>query len=78
VVRTTSRPARRARAKGPIKGITLKVTLDYSDPLALLAKERGMTVERTRGALSISFTAATTDEALEKLRLLSSLLAPNT
>jgi hypothetical protein len=37
-----------------------------------------MTVERAGGALSISFRASTTDEALEKLRVLSSLLAPKT
>jgi hypothetical protein len=78
VVRTTSRPARRAQGKGPIKGIRLKVTLDSSDLIAQQAEEKGMAVERSKGALSITFSAATSDEALEKLRVLSSLLSPKT
>jgi hypothetical protein len=54
------------------------VTLPSSASLAELAEEKGLAVERARGALSISFRAATADEALEKLRLLTSLLAPKT
>lgn len=75
---TTSRPARPAQGKAPIKGIRLKVRLAPSGSLAELAKQKGLSVEQARGALSVSFTAATPDEALEKLRLLSSVLAPKT
>jgi hypothetical protein len=41
-----------------------------------LAKEKGLAVEAVGGETRLTFTASTADEALERLRLLSDVLAP--
>jgi hypothetical protein len=85
VVPTTSHPSRRSsRSKSgsttqgsPLKGIRLTVTLvgAGSEQLERLAAE-GLTVEDRDGDLSIAFAAASPEEALAQLRLLTGLLAP--
>ncbi len=84
MVPTTSQPPRHSKSKGhvqhgnPLKSITLTVNLagSQSEDLAPLAAEKGVTLEeRGGGRISLSFTASTPDEALERLRLLANLLA---
>jgi hypothetical protein len=84
VVPTTSNPPRPSRSKrgsvtqgSPLKSIRLTVTLAGSarGDLGRLAAEKGLAVKEKDGDLSIAFAAATADEALEKLRLLTGLLA---
>jgi hypothetical protein len=85
VVPTTSHPSRRSsRSKSgsttqgsPLKGIRLTVTLvgAGSEQLERLAAE-GLTVEDRGGDVAIAFAAASPEEALAQLRLLTGLLAP--
>jgi hypothetical protein len=88
VVPTTSHPSRRSsRSKNgssitqgaPLKSIRLTVTLAGEGRALLerLAAEKGLTVEEKGGDLSIAFAAAASPEdALAQLRLLTRLLAP--
>jgi hypothetical protein len=84
VVPTTSHPSRRS-SKGktgsttqgsPLKSIRLTVTLIGvgREQLERLAAEKGVVVEEKGGDLTISFAAASPDEALSQLRLLGGLL----
>jgi hypothetical protein len=41
-----------------------------------LAADKGLTVEEKGGDLSLAFTAASPEDALAQLRLLTGLLAP--
>jgi hypothetical protein len=85
VVPTTSHPPRRSKSNSgsisqgsPLRSIRLKVTLTgaAAGDLGRLAAEKGLNVEKKGGDLSVAFTAASPEEALAQLRLLSSLLAP--
>jgi hypothetical protein len=83
VVPTTSQPPRRSRGKAglqhgnPLKSIALTVTLSDArrEDLERLAGENGLTLEKSGGGTSLSFTATGADEALERLRLLADILA---
>jgi hypothetical protein len=83
VVPTTSRRPRPSKSKAesaergsPIKGIRLTVTLSGSGgaDFRRLAAEKGLAVEETRGDVTVALAAATPEEALAQLRLVSELL----
>jgi len=83
-VRTTSRPPSRSTrssgnfAKGsPLKSVSISVTLvgAGNGDLKRLAAEKGLTVEERGGDLTLLIKAATPEEALAKLGLLTGLLA---
>jgi len=84
VVPTTSPPPRRIRSKsgsigkgGPLKSIRLSVTLVGAGPALMerLAAEKRLAVEEKGGDLTVAIMAASPEEALAQLRLLSGLLA---
>ena len=86
MVPTTSHPSKRSsRSKtdriaqgSPLKSIRLTVTLVgvARAQLERLAAEKGLAVKEKGGDLTISFAAASPEEALAQLRLLASLLSP--
>jgi hypothetical protein len=80
VVPTTSRPRPRSSersSQSPVKSISLKVTLPRGWPADLeRLAQAGLTVEKRRSGLSVAFSTATPEEALEKLKLVAGLLAP--
>ncbi len=64
----------------PLKGIRLKVAITGAggEILKRLAAERGLALEEKGDEVSLVITAATPEEALAKLGLLSSRLAQKT
>ena len=85
MVPTTSHPSRHSsRSKtgsitqgSPLRSIRLTITLVGAGPqLERLAAEEGLAIEEKGGDLTISFVAASPEEALAQLRLLGGLLAP--
>jgi hypothetical protein len=87
VVPTTSRPPRRSKGRhgatqqgSPLKGIRLDITLIGAarGELERSAAEKGLAVEEKGGDLSVTFAAATPEEALAQIKLLSGLLARKT
>jgi len=84
VVPTTSPPPRRSRSKsgssgkgGPPKSIRLSVTLVGAGRALIerLAAEKRLAVEEKGGNVTVAIMAASPEEALAQLRLLSGLLA---
>jgi hypothetical protein len=84
VVPTTSPPRRRSKSKsgstsqgGPLKGIRLSVTLVGAGGALKerLAAEKGLYVEEKGPDLTVAIVAASPEEALAQLRLLSGILA---
>ncbi len=84
MVPTTSRPPRRSKGKhgsaaqgNPLKSIRLDITLVGAarGELKRLAAEKGIPIEEKGGDLSVAFTAASPEEALAQLELLTSVLA---
>ena len=90
MVPTTSQPQRRSRdrngslplpqgSSNPLKSIHLTVTLVGASPgqLQRLAAEKALAVEEKRGRrVSFVLEAATPEDALAKLRLLTGVIAP--
>ena len=83
MVPTTSPPRRPNRSKsgstpkgGPLKGIRLSVTLVGAGRALKerLAAEKGLAVEEKEGDLTVAIVAASPEEALAQLRLLSGVL----
>jgi hypothetical protein len=90
-VPTTSHPPKRSSGSSsnrngsisqsvPLKSIRLKVTFVGAGgkELARLAIEKGLAVEHKGGKASLVISAATPEEALSQLRLLSGILASRT
>ena len=86
MVPTTSQPPRRTSSRGstpqgsPLKGISLKVTVNgpSGKQVARLAVSKGLSVEEDGGSISIVISTATPEEALEKLGVVSGILAART
>ena len=83
MVPTTSPPRRRSRSKGgstskggPLRAIRLSVTLVGAGRALKerLAAEKGLAVDEKGGDLTVAIVAASPEEALAQLRLLSGVL----
>jgi len=84
-VHTTSQPRRRTKSSGrtdpsvnPLKSIRLTITLHgpRSVQLERFAEEKGFSVEERGGRQILVIRAATAEEALAQLALLTGLVAP--
>ena len=84
MVRTTSHPQRRSTGSdgnlpgaNPLKSIRLTVTLEGPERgrLERLAAEKGFSVEVRGGKTSLIIRAATAEEALTQLGLLTGIIA---
>ena len=84
MVPTTSRPPRRSKSRpdgtergSPIKGIRLTFTISgaASADFSRLAAEKGLAVDKRGGDVTVALAAASPEEALAQLSLLSDLLA---